>query len=139
MSLKIDVLCNAFKFYLLFQLCDYAQEWADKCAKNADMAHRPNNKYGENIFYAFSSDYSHTPSARDAVRAWYDEIRFFTFGVEKVINKTLHFTQVIWKDSKELGIAIAKNNKGESYVVANYNPRGNYIGQFVQNVPRPKN
>lgn len=101
------------------------------------MAHRPNNKYGENIFYAYSSDYSHVPSARDAVKAWYDEIRDHTFGTEKVNNRTLHFTQVIWKGSREMGIAMAKNSKGETYVVANYEPRGNYRGQFVDNVPRP--
>lgn len=123
--------------FCFFQLCNFAQEWAEHCAQNADMAHRPNNKYGENIFYAYSSDYSHTPAARDAVKAWYDEIRDHTFGTEKVNNRTLHFTQVIWKGSKELGIAMAKNNKGETYVVANYEPRGNYIGQFVDNVPRP--
>lgn len=122
---------------LCFQLCDFAQEWANHCAQSADMAHRPNNKYGENIFYAYSSDYSHVPSARDAVKAWYDEIHEHTFGTEKVNNRTLHFTQVVWRGSKELGIAMAKNGKGETYVVANYDPRGNYIGKFLDNVPKP--
>lgn len=102
------------------------------------MSHRPKNEYGENLFYVYSSDYSHVPSGRDAVKEWYDEIRDHKFGTEKVNNKTLHFTQVIWKESRELGIAMAKNGKGETYVVANYSPRGNFIGKFVDNVPKAR-
>ncbi|XP_045465180.1 uncharacterized protein LOC123674262 isoform X2 [Harmonia axyridis] len=120
------------------EMCDYSQEWADICAKSGRMSHRPNSPYGENIFYSYSSDTSATPTARDAVKAWYDEIKLHTFGVETMNTGTLHFTQVVWKESTELGIALSKNRKGETYVVANYNPRGNFMGQFVQNVPRPR-
>ncbi|XP_072399922.1 uncharacterized protein [Diabrotica undecimpunctata] len=120
------------------EMCKHAQEWADTCARTASLQHRANSQYGENIFSVYSSDYSHTPSARDAVKEWYDEVKRHTFGVEKVNQGSLHFTQVIWKDSKELGIGIAKNKRGQTYVVANYSPRGNYIGQFVENVPRPR-
>ncbi|XP_044269926.1 uncharacterized protein LOC123014738 isoform X4 [Tribolium madens] len=120
------------------ELCDYAQEWADTCAKSGSMCHRANNPYGENIFCVYSSDLTHVPSARDAVKEWYDEIKKHSFGVESVNHGTLHFTQIIWKGSTDLGIAMAKNKKGETYVVANYNPRGNYVGQFVDNVPRPR-
>ncbi|KAJ8973072.1 hypothetical protein NQ317_002287 [Molorchus minor] len=122
----------------LFQLCKFAQEWADTCARTSSLQHRANCPYGENIFSVYSSDFSHTPTARDAVKEWYDEIKQHTFGMEKVNQNTLHFTQVVWKNSKQLGIGIAKNKRGQTYVVANYDPRGNYIGQFVDNVPRSK-
>jgi hypothetical protein len=49
-----------------------------------------------------------------------------------------HFTQMIWKDSQELGMGLARSKNGRVIVVANYNPRGNYIGQFAVNVPRPR-
>ncbi|XP_056637489.1 uncharacterized protein LOC130445698 isoform X1 [Diorhabda sublineata] len=120
------------------EMCQYAQDWADTCARTASLQHRANSNYGENIFSVYSSDYSHTPTPRDAIKEWYDEVKRHTFGVERVNQSTLHFTQVIWKDSKELGIGMAKNKRGQTYVVANYSPRGNYIGQFVENVPRPK-
>ncbi|KAL3285339.1 hypothetical protein HHI36_019447 [Cryptolaemus montrouzieri] len=120
------------------EICEYAQEWADVCARSARMSHRPKGLYGENIYYSYSSDTSAVPSARDAVKAWYDEIKMHNFGVETMNTGTLHFTQVVWKESTELGIAMSKNRKGETYVVANYNPRGNFMGNFVQNVPRPK-
>ncbi|RZC43032.1 uncharacterized protein BDFB_013077 [Asbolus verrucosus] len=120
------------------QMCKYAQEWADTCAKSGSMCHRANNPYGENIFCVYSSDYSHVPTARDAIKEWYDEVKKHTFGVEAVNHGTLHFTQIVWKSSTDLGFAMAKNNKGETYVVANYSPRGNCIGQFSPNVPRPR-
>ncbi|KAK9882009.1 hypothetical protein WA026_018861 [Henosepilachna vigintioctopunctata] len=120
------------------EMCDYAQEWADICAKTGRLAHRPKGLFGENIYYSYSSDISASPSARDAVKAWYDEIKMHTFGVETMNTGTLHFTQVVWKESTELGIAMSKNKKGETFVVANYNPRGNFMGNFVRNVPRPK-
>ena len=47
-----------------------------------------------------------------------------------------HFTQVVWKDSKKLGIGIATGKIG-TVVVANYLPPGNYKGKFGENVPPP--
>lgn len=46
-----------------------------------------------------------------------------------------HFSQVVWRDSKELGVAVAKNRNGHIFVVANYSPPGNFIGSFAENVP----
>ena len=49
-----------------------------------------------------------------------------------------HFTQVVWKSSKELGVGKATSRSGRIYVVANYYPPGNYQGQFAQNVLPPQ-
>ena len=52
---------------------------------------------------------------------------------------TGHFTQVVWKNTQKLGIAKAKSPKsGKIIVVANYEPAGNWIGQYKDNVPPPK-
>ncbi|XP_050302498.1 uncharacterized protein LOC126740500 isoform X3 [Anthonomus grandis grandis] len=120
------------------EICSFAQDWAETCARTASLQHRANNPYGENIFSMYSSDYSHVPTARDAVKEWYDEIKKYTFGVERVPQGSLHFTQVIWKASTTLGVGIAKNKKGQTYVVCNYHPKGNFIGQFSENVPKPR-
>lgn len=46
-----------------------------------------------------------------------------------------HFTQVVWKNSQKLGVGIAfANNGNKAIVVANYDPPGNYQGQFPQHV-----
>jgi len=49
-----------------------------------------------------------------------------------------HFTQMIWRNSTELGMGMARDQTGKVIIVANYNPPGNYIGQFAQNVPMPR-
>ncbi|KAF4524951.1 hypothetical protein B566_EDAN014132, partial [Ephemera danica] len=52
-----------------------------------------------------------------AVQSWYDD----------------HFTQIVWKCTTELGIAIATRGN-RTVVVANYSPRGNMQDQFRENV-----
>ncbi|XP_067001116.2 uncharacterized protein [Anabrus simplex] len=119
------------------QLCNYAKEWAKAMAKENSFGHRPDGKYGENIYCMWSSDSQHTVTAKDACQSWYKEIKDHQFGAEPRQLKSGHFTQMIWKGSKELGMGIARSKNGRVLIVANYNPRGNYLGQFTENVPRP--
>ncbi|XP_049857672.1 uncharacterized protein LOC126340742 isoform X2 [Schistocerca gregaria] len=119
------------------ELCEYATEWAKTLAKEDKFCHRPDGKYGENIFCVWSSDAGKNVTARDACLKWYKEVKDFTFGVEPRMLKSGHFSQMIWRSSKELGMGIARSKNGRAIIVANYNPRGNYIGQFVSNVPKP--
>lgn len=120
------------------ELCRYAQEWADTLAKRDAFSHRPNNKYGENIYMAWSSDPTKEVTGREAVDSWYSEIQQHQFGGEPRSLGSGHFTQVVWKGSTELGTARARTATGKLLVVANYNPAGNMIGSFAQNVPPPK-
>ena len=49
-----------------------------------------------------------------------------------------HFTQVVWKSSREAGFGKAKTKDGKCFVVGSYRPAGNLIGSFVENVPQRK-
>lgn len=50
-----------------------------------------------------------------------------------------HFTQVVWKGTRYVGMGMAHNVKrGIVVIVANYFPPGNVIGHFVENVLKPK-
>jgi pathogenesis-related protein 1 len=114
-------------------LAKFAQEWADHLAsQGCDMQHRPRNgewaqKYGENIFWGMGADYS----ALDASKGWYSEIEQYTYGVINSSNwsKTGHYTQMVWKKTTQVGIAVAKCSDGAIIIVANYNPAGNYMGE----------
>lgn len=111
-----------------------AQEWADNIARRNCMQHRPNNSYGENIYACFGKT---NISGEEAVQSWYNEIKDYSFGQANPSNfsKVGHFTQVVWKNSKQLGVGIAKNGNNV-YVVCNYDPPGNYGGQYPANVTR---
>jgi glioma pathogenesis-related protein 2 len=70
-----------------------------------------------------------------ATKAWYDEINDHDFDKDYQ-NGTGHFTQVVWKETNEVGFGIAKSSNGSFYVVANYYPAGNFMNKFKENVPR---
>jgi hypothetical protein len=85
--------------------------------------------------HTHSSDLSHQVKGRDAVDSWYDEIKQHIFNAEPRTTGTGHFTQVVWKESKELGVGWKTNDKGQTFVVCNYSPPGNYVGKYAANVP----
>jgi glioma pathogenesis-related protein 2 len=46
-----------------------------------------------------------------------------------------HFTQVVWKGSREIGVGRSFAEGGlRVFVVCNYYPAGNVIGRFKDNV-----
>lgn len=119
------------------KLCKYAEEWAQTLAKRGKTEHRDQNDYGENIFYAWSSDLNFTVSGREPVDKWYSEIKSHKFGKEPSNLDSGHFTQVVWQDSKEVGIGVSRTKEGQVYVVANYSPPGNVMGSFSSKVLPP--
>ena len=67
----------------------------------------------------------------------------YTFGKEGPQSGTNHFTQLVWKDSRELGIGKAskKQPNGETctFIVARYKPLGNFESgddAYVKNVEK---
>ncbi|XP_075980981.1 uncharacterized protein LOC142979738 isoform X2 [Anticarsia gemmatalis] len=121
------------------KLCKYADEWAKTLAKKGKTDHRDQNEYGENIFSAWSSDPNFSVSGRDPVDKWYSEVKNHRFGKEPTDLSSGHFSQVVWEDSKEVGVGAAKSKDGQIYVVANYFPPGNVIGSFATKVKPPIN
>lgn len=119
------------------KLSKYAEEWAKVLVKKGSMEHRDQNDYGENIFYAWSSDPNFVVSGNEPVDKWYSEIKDHKFGKEPTSLGTGHFTQVVWEDTKEVGVGVAKSKEGQIYVVANYYPPGNMIGSFATKVRSP--
>ncbi|KAH8412941.1 hypothetical protein KR009_006912 [Drosophila setifemur] len=110
-----------------------AQEWANRLRDKNVMEHRPNPKYGENIFLSGGMDVT----GDLPVEMWYREINSYDFQKAQFAPTAGHFTQLIWKGSKEMGSGVARK-ADRTWVVCNYNPPGNVMGQFKENVP-PKN
>jgi len=116
------------------EMAHYAQQWAETIARQNRMRHRGQRKYGENIYWKSGGTFN----GQMPVDAWYNEIKDYNFKRQGFSYKTGHFTQVVWKDSKELGCGKARSSTGALFVVCNYNPPGNYMGRFEKNVPPPK-
>ena len=122
------------------KLEEQAQKYAKKIARTNNYKHS-NTKDGENLamFYEYEKHnkvktyiYSETP-LYDASLAWYDEIKDYKYSKIKryrVGPKIGHYTQVVWKDTKKVGIASAVSKNGKVYVVARYYPAGNYLGEY---------
>ncbi|EFX82870.1 hypothetical protein DAPPUDRAFT_48780 [Daphnia pulex] len=112
-----------------------AQNWAQTNANHCKMYHSSNNQAGENL-YATSGGLG---NGHDPVDSWYDEIKDYSFGggIGSIFGfgrPTGHFTQVVWKGSRELGVGWATGSNGWTYFCCNYSPAGNYQGQYQVNV-----
>ena len=51
---------------------------------------------------------------------------------------TGHFTQVVWKNTRQIGLGKAFGKDGRVFVVVVYHPPGNVIGRFKDNVQAAK-
>jgi glioma pathogenesis-related protein 2 len=105
------------------KLANTAQEWANKC-----VFEHSNNGLGENLAQGDGF-----PPAQ-FVQDWYDEIGQYDFNNPGFSGGTGHFTQVVWKDTKQVGCGIAQCDGG-ALLVCNYSPAGNMEGQYPDNVP----
>ncbi|CAA7393762.1 unnamed protein product [Spirodela intermedia] len=80
-----------------------------------------------NLFWESGKEWT----AREAVQLWVDEKQFYnnttnTCATGKVCG---HYTQVVWRNSVNLGCARVKCNSGAIFITSNYSPRGNIFGQ----------
>ncbi|CAG0902309.1 unnamed protein product [Darwinula stevensoni] len=123
---------------LNLQMCWEAKERVERLCDSARLEHRVDLKYGENIFRVRSTDDDFIVTPRAPVETWYAEIKHHYFGHEPSGNLSSgHFTQVVWRDTEELGVACGKSSNGRIIVVAIYFPQGNLVRKFTENVPTP--
>ncbi len=128
-----------------------ARNWSQFLLQNQSLLHEDavlnSQNLGENLWRVFTSpaqpicsNASETScvNCSQVVTDWYNEISNYNFDTGTAINSSLpwlHFTQVVWRSSIELGVGVASGG-GRHYVVARYKPRGNVNGRFDRNVPR---
>ena len=119
------------------ELCKIAEDYAKKLANEIGHLEHSENCYdddilGENLFYCGGME----PTGASVSKNWYGENKNHNFNGDWK-KGTGHFTQMVWKETKEVGFGKYKNKKGQTFVVANYYPAGNVMGFFKYNVFRP--
>lgn len=117
-----------------------AQEWADHLHETDGFEHRPDNIYGENLYWISSRTRAVDIVATKALDNWYGEARGYDYAQEMTADNidygVLHFTAMVWKSSDRVGVGLKQGTNG-TYVVVNFANRGNTLNQFVANVLPP--
>ena len=104
----------------------YAQAWADHlAAEGMALRHRSPNTFGENLFWAKGA----RRSVQDVVDAWGSEEKLYDHAENNWWPRAAHFSQLIWKSTREVGCGVARVGDQEIWV-CNYDPRGNWSGEL---------
>ncbi|KAI8980249.1 CAP domain-containing protein [Pilobolus umbonatus] len=112
-------------------MATYAQKWVNKCK----FAHS-NGPYGENLAMGY-------PNWPSAVNGWYNEVSKYNFDKPGYKDTTGHFTQVVWKGTREIGCGVKTcTNYGNAKIyMCNYKEFGNIVtsdnSYFIKNVLAP--
>jgi len=109
-----------------------AQAYANELAREGCSLEHSSNGYGENLYWS-----SGDSDAQDAVGAWSEEVACYTYAefpdqctpVAGQCDSCGHYTQIVWRDSLRLGCGVARCGEAEVWV-CNYDPPGNYLGEF---------
>ncbi len=92
--------------------------------------------YGENLALGF-------PTAAQGIDAWAAEEQQYNYAKATFSEQTGHFTQLVWEDTTKVGCAAvqcandATDGANGLYLVCEYHPRGNVLGEFKSNVRKP--
>ncbi|KAL7074931.1 hypothetical protein ACQ4LE_006082 [Meloidogyne hapla] len=108
-----------------------AQNWANNCT----FSHSAWHGNGENIC-TLSYIETYVAKAFDiCCDAWWNEAATYGVPSDLVLTETNwyptgHFSQMAWWNTNKLGCGLAYCS-GRTYIVCQYNPPGNYMGQKI--------
>ena len=135
---------NAGALTKLADIATLAQETADKCKSAGGLQHSGNSYngqwMGQNLYVMGGA----TPTGAQVADSWYSENKDYNYDTGKAKTNGAvigHFTQLVWKASKQIGCAVAIGSwsgyNPSYYVCCNYFPGGNVLGQYTTNVAKP--
>lgn len=114
------------------KLAEVAQRWANALRDRGCQFGHSGGKFGENL----AAGTKGTLDPASVVKMWYDEIAQYRFPDGGFSMETGHFTQVVWRGTQRVGCGHSQC-KGMDIYVCEYDPPGNWEGQYRDNV-RPR-
>ncbi|KAK0616683.1 CAP domain-containing protein [Immersiella caudata] len=92
------------------------------------LTHSTSSPYGENLALGCSD-------VQGCVELWGEERERYNFGRPGFAKETGHFTQLVWKGTREVGCGREWCGEGGRwFLVCVYWPRGNVMGRFGEEV-----
>ncbi|RCN23897.1 SCP-like protein [Ancylostoma caninum] len=100
---------------------------------------------GENLYYSQTRQMNKVKAAEDASKLWFDELAKYGVGKENVLTQELsnrpgtqilHYTQMVWQDTYRMGCYVNWCDS-MTYVVCQYGPQGNWLGDPIYEVGDP--
>ncbi|MFS7998057.1 putative CAP domain-containing protein [Helianthus anomalus] len=104
----------------------YAESYANQRIGDCNLIHS-SGPYGENL-----AEGGGAFTGVDAVNLWIGEKTFYDHSSNTCAegNECGHYTQVVWRNSVQLGCArVQCVNNGYWFVICNYYPPENYVGE----------
>ncbi|KAG6406700.1 hypothetical protein SASPL_134314 [Salvia splendens] len=107
-------------------VANFARDYVNSKLGDCNMVHSGNSQYGENLAQG-SGDFT----GRAAVDLWVGEKANYNYDSNSCAEGQVcgHYTQVVWRNSNQLGCARAQCSNGWWFISCNYAPPGNYVGQ----------
>ena len=112
-----------------------AADWAADLARNGVLQHadvQRRHGAGENLWAGSSGYYD----AHEMVGLFVEERRNYRHRAFPDVSisgnwaDVGHYTQIVWRDTQQVGCALARGDR-EEFLVCRYWPAGNYMGQFA--------
>ena len=114
---------------------------AQKFADNFDIL-KQSNFLNDNYYQPLGINYEifkgDISKLIDICQNWINEEEYFVNNTInddiKYFSKTKHFTQIIWKKTKEIGIGFSTLNNNDKIFIIVYFPAGNIFDEFKNNI-----
>ncbi|KAH9581221.1 hypothetical protein MS3_00000578 [Schistosoma haematobium] len=101
-----------------YNLAAQAQKLANKCILQHDKRHSDEFRWvGQNIALG--------PTIKSGVDAWFNEHKLYDYNHNDCM-KCLHYTQMVWAKTTDIGCGVASCPKYGLSIVCNYGPGGNW-------------
>lgn len=109
-------------------LADIAAEWSAQLAANGCiMEHDYSSPYGENLYW---SSFESNPA--QVVDAWASEVVYYDYESNSCAPNEMcgHYTQLVWSTTERVGCAVTACADGSEIWMCDYDPPGNYVGEW---------